>query len=452
MKDPIVPIATYTFTRAQMAKSRLEAEGIDCFLQNINVIQPNIAGGIKLMVKAADVEKAFRILSKIEQNYIHTQEEQDTHAEKIITIGSYNYIKSQILKARLEVEGIECYLQNINLIQPNIAEGVKVRIKEEDIKRALPIIIKLNKEYEKENSNEDKLLPPPQFNKLLVPIDFTEYSESAAKYALRIAMRFGSEINFFHAYFNPSVYTEPFTEGYAFHLNVYKYQRDIETQAQKSLSLFAQKFEDYCKRYNADNVTIRQTLACGFADSEVINYARVYKPDLLILGVKGENEMPGITMGNITQHIIKRTTGNLLVIPKQSKFNTLEKIKNVVYITKLDRTDFISIRKLLSLISILKAKVHVVHLCQNNDDPWTKPLLEQLNKSISKKYHNLDIEFHLFTCNEKYLKLKELIDKKNIGLAAFTQHKSGLLSKIFNPEEDTEMMLLNDLPMLIFKM
>ena len=60
--------------------------------------------------------------------------------DKLVTLAILTYAKAQILKNVLEEEGNEAYIHNVNLIQPVISSGVRVRIKESDLPHALQII------------------------------------------------------------------------------------------------------------------------------------------------------------------------------------------------------------------------------------------------------------------------------------------------------------------------
>jgi Putative prokaryotic signal transducing protein len=66
----LVKIETYfDVMQAQLAKSKLEAYGIYCFLQDENLVQTDwlrtIAyGGVKLFVREADVQQALELLSE----------------------------------------------------------------------------------------------------------------------------------------------------------------------------------------------------------------------------------------------------------------------------------------------------------------------------------------------------------------------------------------------------
>lgn len=57
--------------------------------------------------------------------------------EKLVTLAILTYSKAQILKNVLENEGIEACIHNVNLIQPVISSGVRIRIRESDLPRAL---------------------------------------------------------------------------------------------------------------------------------------------------------------------------------------------------------------------------------------------------------------------------------------------------------------------------
>ena len=97
--------------------------------------------------------------------------------DKLVTLAILTYAKAQILKNVLENEGIEAYIHNVNLIQPVISSGVRLRIKESDLPHALQIIessawlsedIIKGKESSSEKNKEKR--------KVLIPVDFSNYS------------------------------------------------------------------------------------------------------------------------------------------------------------------------------------------------------------------------------------------------------------------------------------
>ena len=105
--------------------------------------------------------------------------------DKLVTLAILTYTKAQILKNVLENEGIETYIHNVNQIQPVVSSGVRLRIKESDLPRALKITessvwlaesIVGEKTPKVEDDNDSR--------KILIPVDFSNYSIKACEFGL----------------------------------------------------------------------------------------------------------------------------------------------------------------------------------------------------------------------------------------------------------------------------
>ena len=115
--------------------------------------------------------------------------------DKLVTLAILTYTKAQILKNVLENEGIETYIHNVNQIQPVISSGVRLRIKESDLPRALKITessvwlaesIVGEKTPKVEDDNDSK--------KILIPVDFSNYSIKACEFGFNLAKAYGAEV------------------------------------------------------------------------------------------------------------------------------------------------------------------------------------------------------------------------------------------------------------------
>ena len=103
--------------------------------------------------------------------------------DRLITVAIYTYEKAQIIKGILENEGIPVAIQNVNLIQPVVSSGVRIRIRENDLPLALKIL---------ENSPvfEDLLqnkTSENRENQILVPVEFSDNSINACRTAFTVA-------------------------------------------------------------------------------------------------------------------------------------------------------------------------------------------------------------------------------------------------------------------------
>ncbi len=101
--------------------------------------------------------------------------------DKLVTLAILTYAKAQILKNVLENEGIETYIHNVNQIQPVVSSGVRLRIKESDLPRALKITESsawLSEEVVGGKSPKVE----KESNKVLIPVDFSNYSMKACEF------------------------------------------------------------------------------------------------------------------------------------------------------------------------------------------------------------------------------------------------------------------------------
>lgn len=110
MQDTFITIAKFPYsTEAQIAKGRLEADGIDVFLRDNLTIDTDplvsqAIGGVKLKVLAKDEEKARAILKSIkaysiddEGNPIICPKCKSEHIEMYTTINSFKSLVSFLI-------------------------------------------------------------------------------------------------------------------------------------------------------------------------------------------------------------------------------------------------------------------------------------------------------------------------------------------------------------------
>lgn len=160
--------------------------------------------------------------------------------DRIVTITSCHYARAQLIKARLEAAGIECFLTHINLVQPGVATGVRVKIQEKDAETAGKIIEEImGMTGEEKHATIQKL---KRIRRILVPVDFSEYSDNACEYALGLAVKLKAEIKLIYSYFNPLVGSEPYLENNAVAFHFDQILGDIAKEAKSQISNLKKDF------------------------------------------------------------------------------------------------------------------------------------------------------------------------------------------------------------------
>ena len=112
--------------------------------------------------------------------------------DKLVTLAILTYTKAQILKNVLENEGIETYIHNVNQIQPVVSSGVRLRIKESDLPRALKIT-ESSTWLSESIVGEKTPKVDSKSNKILIPVDFSNYSMKACEFGFNLAKTENSE-------------------------------------------------------------------------------------------------------------------------------------------------------------------------------------------------------------------------------------------------------------------
>ncbi len=368
--------------------------------------------------------------------------------DKLVTIAVHNYARAEILRTRLEAEGVECYLKNINLIHSVISGGVKVRINSHDLEKALRIVEKVSDQFRDEYQNEiDESNKSVQ--RILIPIDFSDYSVNACRYAIGLAEKLNAEIKLMHVYYNPVVNSMPLTDTYYYQVNMDEIIREIELRAKSNMEEFYGDLKEKIEKENIQGVKLDYALVRGIASEEIIAKSVEYKPDVIIIGTRGQGEKENDLIGSVTAKIIEDTKVPVLVIPEDSYYSGIATI-NIMYATDFDESDYKALKKLMNIVSPFDIRLYCVHIGKPDTKVWDKAKMNGLKEKLDAQYPDYEIECSLIE-EEDFLKgIQEFTREKNIDIISLVTHKRNLLSKILNPSIARKILFHTNIPFLVF--
>ncbi len=368
--------------------------------------------------------------------------------EKIITIASYPYSRALLLKGRLEAEGIECFLANINLIQPDISTGVKVKINEADSDRAYKIIDEIKDEYGKAKQKTiDRL---KNVRRILVPVDFSEPSLNACNFALGLAHKLKAEIKLFYTFFNPVVTSEPYLEGYSYQVNLNTVIGNLEKEAQLQMKSLKKQLKAYLDKEKFANVKISYMLEKGVPEDQILQYSATYDPGVIVMGTKGRAQGAVNLMGSVTKKIIQKATIPVFVIPQRSVYLGINYMNKVLYATDFDESDFKALRKLMTLIRPFNMKIYCVHIAADEENTLDQALMDSLKDHFQKEFDAYNLTCDVIKHRDVFQGLEDYIDEKDIDMIALTTHKRGIIERLFNPSLARRMLFHTNIPLLVF--
>jgi nucleotide-binding universal stress UspA family protein len=367
-------------------------------------------------------------------------------SERIVTIAVHNYARAEILKEKLLSEGIECYLRNVNVVYSTVPGGVEVRVKQGDMEKALRIIEKVSEEYRHEDGKGSEAR---KVQRILVPVDFSEYSKNACRYAVGLAEKLNAEIKLLHVYYNPIVNSMPMTDTYYYQVNLDEILRDIELRAKEQMDKFYNEIKQYVEEKGFENLTIDYALVRGITHEEIIYKSEDYNPDVIILGTRGKGEQPGDIIGGVAYKIIEKTRVPVLAIPEKSEFQGIGNI-NILYVTDFDESDYTSIRKLMNIMQPFSIRVYCVHLSASDTNEYDKAKMDSFKEYIQSEYEHQTFECDLIS-NKNFLDaIQEYIGEKHIDIISLVTHKRNILEKLFNPSRAKKLLFHTNVPLLVF--
>lgn len=368
--------------------------------------------------------------------------------EKIITIAIHNYARAEILRTRLEAEGIECYLKNINLIHSSISGGVKVRVNSKDLEKALRIVEKVSETFRDEYQDEMES-PGQSLQRILVPIDFSDYSVNACRYAIGLAEKLTAEIKLMHVYYNPVINSMPLTDTYYYQVNMDEIIREIEIRAKNNMDEFYKDLKEKIERENIQGVKIDYALMSGIASEEIIAECENYNPDLVIIGMKGLGERENDLIGSVTAKIIEDTKVPVLVIPEDSLYQGIATI-NILYATNFDDSDYKALKKLMNIMSPFDFRLNCVHIGTPESNIWDKVKMDSLKEKLVSQYKDYEIECFIIEDEDFLNAIQKIVREKSIDIISMVTHKRNLISKLLNPSIARKVLFHTNIPFLVF--
>ena len=286
--------------------------------------------------------------------------------------------------------------------------------------------------------------------RILVPVDFTEDSVKAAHYALALATAAPQAqlllLHCFQDYLaDADIDTPPPLEMSASEEVAERViNRNVE-EAQDELEELFQQIQVKVQGRNM-HTNVERAFIHGLPEDVILDEATRFKPDLVVMGTKGEANISRIFFGTVTTKVVQELNIPVLTIPHAYQGN---KVSNIAYATDFDKTDGRAIAQLLQLLAPFKPTMHCVHIgkSENGKD---QDNLQRLRDKLTGLYTETSINCTLLEGDNVAKTLQQYIKDQHIDILAVTTHKRSGLSNIFHPSLTQKLVLESEVPLLVF--
>lgn len=150
-----------------------------------------------------------------------------------------------------------------------------------------------------------------QIHKIIVPIDFSSYSENALKVAAKISRKHNAEIIVVHM----------------MGLNDATLSKEPNNMEGMFLIKHTQmRFEEFLDKPYLEGITIEQTVKNYTVFSELDAIAKEHHADLIIMGSHGSSGLQEIFVGSNTEKVVRTASMPVLVIKESTDFEVSKAI------------------------------------------------------------------------------------------------------------------------------
>lgn len=368
--------------------------------------------------------------------------------DKLVTLAILTYAKAQILKNVLENEGIETYIHNVNQIQPVVSSGVRLRIKESDLPRALKITESSAWLAEEVVGGKSPKVEQ-ESNKVLVPVDFSDYSMKACEFGFNFAQGMEAEVVLLHVYFTPIYSTSlPYGDVFNYQITDEENVKNILHKVHADLNALSDKVKGKVASGEFPNVKYSCVLREGIPEEEILRYSKEYRPRIIIMGTRGKNQKDIDLIGSVTAEVIERSRVPVLAIPENTPFKQLAEAKRIAFITNFDQRDLIAFDSLISALKPYHFSVSLIHL-SDVKDTWNEIKLGGIKEYFQKQYPDLEIQYDVVQNDDFLNSFESYIKSNKIDIIALTTYKRNIFSRLFNPGIARKMIFHSDTPLLV---
>ena len=367
--------------------------------------------------------------------------------KQLVTLAIHTYEKAQILKTLLESEGIEAYIHNVNQIQPVISAGVRIRIKESDLSRALRLIE--DTQWLDETEKEDA--PEQNLKKVLIPVDFSDYSIKACEIGINYAHQIGAEVMLLHAYFStyipsalPFATRDPVATGVPNNENIHLVYKQVQKDIENICTLINRKME--CGEW--PSVKYNYILREGLPEEEIMAYAKEYHPTLIVMGTRGKNQKNADLIGSVTGEVIEQTNMPLLAIPEHVPFSNLNETQKIAFAISFNQRDILAFDKFVDFFKEHLVQIQLFNISTSRNE-WNDIRLSGLNEYLKKQYPELKIEYTVLNDGDLLEAIETFVKEKQIDMIAFSTYRRSMITRIFNPSLARKMLFHSNTPLLV---
>ncbi len=362
----------------------------------------------------------------------------------LVTVAIHTYDHALALKNLLEREGVPARLQNVNLNEPEVSVGMRVRIDRAD----LPLALRIIENADIFHSDESQTGKHP----IIVPVDFSAHSLKACDIAFQLAERRNSSVILLNSFFGQSDSVGR-QLGKTLNFDTVDSARNM-TLAYQAKSLMDSLANDIRKKIKLGElpaVKFTTLITEGIPEEVITDVAKQRNPELIVMGTRTADKKERELIGSVTAEVLDSSRFPILAIPELVQFSKVSDLHNVLFFCTLDQDDIIAVDTIYRFFNHENVAVELVWLPpkkQFGSFP-SASALNSLASYCSAHYPRFTFNTHILSVASASGELAVLTRMAHINLMVIPNKRRSMFSRLFNPSLAHRLLFYADIPMMV---
>ncbi len=366
---------------------------------------------------------------------------------RLITLAIHTYERAIPIKNLLEGEGVYVELNNVNLDNPVISAGVRIRVREAD----LPFALRIVENYEIFAFPEGTAMT--EKCKILVPTDFSDGAFKAVFPAVNLAHKLNCEVEYLHAYLSPiNQETVQLSDSYDYELVDIEASRMMQMEADKMMRRFSERVKGMMKDGSIPAVKFSTQIVEGLPEEAILGYIRQTKPLMVVMGTRAAEKKESELIGSVTAEVLDSCRVPAITVPETVEENFFNRIKRVAFFCNLDQEDLLALDTLHRYFPDRKLDVTLIPVPQRRS--LRRPFFSKGTEENLLKYCREHYSEYSFNASAKVMPLNAEQFRAEAGhddydlLCMPSKHKN-VVARVFNPSLAHRILFQTDIPMVV---
>lgn len=266
--------------------------------------------------------------------------------------------------------------------------------------------------------------------KILFPTDFSDNANNALPFALAIAKKNNATLHILHSIEEPYDFA-PMNE---------EIKEGVSGKVRK---LFAEMTEEISNNKRYSDLKIQTHIQTGRSTYAILEEARAFDIDLIVMGTKGRSGLQKWLFGSTTAEIIEHSEFPIMAIPQKADYKGFD---HILFASDYREADLEILGSVTELADIFSSQITVFHSYMDYDlksEIMFRGFRELINEQIS--YDNIDFEeaksISLFEA------VAEKVEHQDISLLVMVSYEEP--SALLPNKQTKEMSFYIEAPLLV---